>query len=68
MFDRFVRQVSPPLEDRATRRTFSSYLESPNIILLGDPGQVRVICSRKRRNVGLPSDCTYVPEHSIPLS
>jgi hypothetical protein len=38
MFDRFVQQISPPLEDRATKRTFSSYLESPNIILLGDPG------------------------------
>ena len=38
MFDRFVRQINPPQEDSVIRRAFSSYLESPNVILLGDPG------------------------------
>src|SRR6266446_2394357 len=38
MFDRFVRQINPTPEDRSIRRTFSGYLASPNIVLLGDPG------------------------------
>jgi hypothetical protein len=38
MFDRLVRQINPTPEDRAVRSTFSGYLESPNIVLLGDPG------------------------------
>jgi len=38
MFDRFVRQVSPPLEDRATGVLSLAIWNQPNIILLGDPG------------------------------
>jgi hypothetical protein len=38
MFDRFVRQINPPQEDSIIRRPFSAYLETPNIVLLGDPG------------------------------
>jgi hypothetical protein len=40
MFDRLVRQISPPPAQRDSdiRHPFSAYLETPNIILLGDPG------------------------------
>lgn len=38
MFDRFVRQIRPAIEGDDKRRSFSSHLESPNLILLGDPG------------------------------
>ncbi len=40
MFDRLVRQISPPPAQRDIdiRHPFSAYLETPNIILLGDPG------------------------------
>ena len=38
MLDRFVRQISPRLEESVVRHPFSAYLEMPNIVLLGDPG------------------------------
>jgi hypothetical protein len=38
MFDRFVRQITPPREDSVIRHPFSDYLETSNIVLLGDPG------------------------------
>ena len=40
MFDRLVRQIRPPSaeNDSVTERLFSTYLETPNIVLLGDPG------------------------------
>jgi len=38
MFDRLVRQISPPEKDSVIRHAFSTYSEKPNIVLLGDPG------------------------------
>jgi predicted NACHT family NTPase len=40
MIDRQVRQVAPLRADQGTeqRRTFSEFINQPNIVLLGDPG------------------------------
>ncbi|WP_419686438.1 NACHT domain-containing protein [Serratia marcescens] len=38
MFNRHVRQIHPQEDKESQTMTFGDYLESPNIVLLGDPG------------------------------